>query len=158
MHFPSTAAALALLLTLTNTVSAYGNATVLNHCPFPTYLWSVASTASPQHNLSSTTGSYMEPLHTDPKTGGIAIKITTVANGLVSNAPQLNFAYALNEREGSVYYDLSSVFGDPFAGSKVEIKPKEGCAKITWEKGTRPEGSGTQACFDTAADLVLTLC
>jgi hypothetical protein len=48
------------------------------------------------------------------------------------------FAYSL---EGSqVWYDLSSVFGDPFAGQRVEVTSASGGA-ILWGKGTHPGGS-----------------
>jgi hypothetical protein len=59
----------------------------------------------------------MEPLHGDEKTGGIAIKITKGVDGLLNGEAQQVFAYNLDGAQ--VWYDLSSVFGDPFVGKRL---------------------------------------
>ena len=64
-------------------------------------------------------GLYMEPLHRDEKTGGIAIKITKTEDGLYNGAPQQVFAYTLDGAQ--VWYDLSAIFGEPFHGQRVEV-------------------------------------
>lgn len=80
----------------------------------------------------------MEPLHRDDKTGGIAIKITKVADGLYNGAPQQVFAYNLDGAQ--VWYDLSTIFGEPFLGQRVEVTSNSG-GSILWPNGTNPGGS-----------------
>ncbi|OAL45631.1 hypothetical protein IQ07DRAFT_591411 [Pyrenochaeta sp. DS3sAY3a] len=80
----------------------------------------------------------MEELHSDPKTGGIAIKITKSADGLYNGEPQQVFAYNLDK--ALVWYDLSSIFGEPFAGQRVEVTSTSG-GSIVWPKGSNPGGS-----------------
>ncbi|KAF1848849.1 uncharacterized protein K460DRAFT_364798 [Cucurbitaria berberidis CBS 394.84] len=82
----------------------------------------------------------MEPLHRDEKTGGIAIKITKTADGLYSGAPQQVFAYNLDEGKAQVWYDLSTIFGEPFLGQRVEVTSNTG-GSIVWPNGTSPGGS-----------------
>jgi hypothetical protein len=79
--------------------------------------------------LTSLGGIYWEEMHRDDRSGGIAIKITKTADGLYSGAPQQVFAYNL---EGSqVWYDLSSVFGEPFIGHRVEVASDTGEAIVS---------------------------
>jgi hypothetical protein len=80
----------------------------------------------------------MEPLHRDPTTGGIAIKITKGPEGLYNGEAQQIFAYSLDN--GLVWYDLSSLFGEPFLGQKVEVTSQTG-GSIVWENGSNPGGS-----------------
>ena len=74
----------------------------------------------------------------DEKTGGIAIKVTKSADGLYTGAPQQVFAY--NVEGPMVWYDLSTVFGDPFAGYHLEVTGDNG-GSISWPNGTHPGGS-----------------
>ncbi|KAF7162358.1 hypothetical protein CNMCM5623_007703 [Aspergillus felis] len=74
-----------------------GHATILNTCQDPIYLWSVGSTISPQSTLPPNT-TYTEAYRRDPASGGIALKLTRVQNGLYTAAPQMVFAYNLVER------------------------------------------------------------
>jgi hypothetical protein len=177
MHLRTLLASLALLATTTLSAPTFahsardiaiantprsalttGIASVKNNCPFTLYLWSVSSTISPIHTLAANgTGTpYTEPLHYDPATG-IAIKIGTTDNALWTGAPLLHFSYALNNAEGSIYYDLSSAFGtDPLLmGRKFVVKgSKPDVPSIEWTGGSP---SGTRAYFGDT-DLGLTLC
>jgi hypothetical protein len=83
-------------------------------------------------------GLYLEPLHRDAKSGGIAIKITKGANGLYNGEPQQIFSYNIDGNQ--VWYDLSSVFGAPFVGHRVEVTSTSG-SPIVWPAGTHPGGS-----------------
>jgi hypothetical protein len=74
----------------------------------------------------------------DEKSGGIAIKITKTADGLYTGAPQQVWAYNLDG--ASVWYDLSTVFGEPFAGSRLDVAGDNG-GVIVWPNGTHPGGS-----------------
>lgn len=80
----------------------------------------------------------MEPLHRDAKTGGIAIKITKTADGLYNGSPQQVFSYNLDGAQ--VWYDLSTVFGEPFNGQRIEVTSNTG-GSIVWPTGTNPGGS-----------------
>ena len=80
----------------------------------------------------------MEDLRRDEKTGGIALKITKNPDGLLNGDPQQVFAYNLDGAQ--VWYDLSAVFGEPFAGLRVEVTSTTG-ESIIWPKGTNPGGS-----------------
>jgi hypothetical protein len=83
-------------------------------------------------------GIYWEQMRRDEKSGGIAIKITKTGDGLYTGAPQQVWAYNLDG--ASVWYDLSTVFGDPFAGSRLEVAGDNG-GLIVWANGTHPGGS-----------------
>jgi hypothetical protein len=88
--------------------------------------------------LTTSGGLYLEPLRRDTNSGGIAIKITKGASGLYNGEPQQVFSYNIDGTQ--VYYDLSSVFGAPFAGNRVEVTSNTG-APIIWPTGTHPGGN-----------------
>lgn len=96
---------------------------------------------------------YFETFREDRGGSGIAIKISTVHDGLYTNAPQTVFAYNLSGEQ--VWYDLSDVFGDPFQGHPVALRPAE--PAIYWQNGVPPENSQVRVRNDSG-DLVLTLC
>jgi hypothetical protein len=129
-----------------------GRAVVLNHCRNPVYIWSVGSSVRPEVTLLPYT-QYAETFREDPVAGGIAIKISTQEDGLYVSAPTTVFAYNLSDKQ--VWYDLSDVFGDPFAGYSVRLHPAE--PEIYWQQGIPPAGSQVRV-MDASADLVLTLC
>ncbi|KAI9046313.1 Bys1 family protein [Aspergillus affinis] len=129
-----------------------GHAAVVNNCAQPVYVWSVASSVSPEI-IVQPHENYTEVFRHDGLTGGVGLKVTAIKNGLYFSSPQTVFAYNLVDR--SVWYDLSDVFGDPFHGSKVSLLPSE--PAITWEDGIPPAGSQVRI-QDASKDLVLTLC
>lgn len=135
-----------------NDTGRLGRAVVANHCNTPVYVWSVGSVVQPRQTILQD-GRYSETFRRDPGTGGIAIKISTVSDGLYSSAPQTIFAYNLNDDK--VWYDLSDVFGDPFEGHPVVLQPAE--PQIYWQDGVPPAGSQVRE-NDASGDLVLTLC
>ncbi|KKK12302.1 hypothetical protein P175DRAFT_0427078 [Aspergillus ochraceoroseus IBT 24754] len=136
---------------LTNN-TMYGQAIVRNQCKEPLYLWSVGRMISPQIVIQSGQN-YSEVFRRDQKTGGIAIKITTVMDGLYNSAPQTIFAY--NLVDDIVWYDLSDVFGDPFRGEPVTLMPSQ--PEIRWEEGVPPRGSQVRM-QEASNDLTLTIC
>jgi hypothetical protein len=148
----------ALTLTLTGAVSglsAVGHAVVRNNCKFPVTLWSVGGDISSPVTLQKAQ-SYSERFSRDPKTGGRALKITREPDGLFTGKPQTIFAY--NLKDGAIWYDLSDVFGDSFAGCKlVEGSADTSCPAIIWPDGIPPAGSQVKNCRDSA-DVTLTLC
>jgi hypothetical protein len=125
---PTTVAATAL--SFASSTQALGRAIVTNQCDTPIYLWSVSSTISPQQTITKDT-SYSEVFHTDPASGGIALKISPVENGLfMPNVSQTIFAYSLDA--GTVWYDMSDMFGDGFAGRTLKVTPTDpACESIT---------------------------
>jgi hypothetical protein len=84
----------------------------------------------------------LEPLHRDAKSGGIAIKLTNGPDGLYNGEAQQVFSYNLDGEQ--VWYDLSSVFGAPFAGHRLEVTSTTGNS-IVWPAGTHPGGSQVKA-------------
>ncbi|AEO62959.1 uncharacterized protein THITE_2107785 [Thermothielavioides terrestris NRRL 8126] len=136
--------------------SAVGNARVVNNCDAAVYLWSVGAAVSGPYELAAGGGSYAEPFTKDPTTGGRALKVTHSNDGLYTGEPQTIFAYNLDG--ASVWYDLSDVFGDGFAGHKlVEASAEPSCPSIIWPTGVPPAGSQVKVCT-ADKDVVLTLC
>ncbi|KAJ5164166.1 uncharacterized protein N7500_005996 [Penicillium coprophilum] len=137
-----------------------GHAIVQNNCHFPIYIWSVASTVLPVRTILPN-DQYRELFRENPDTGGIAVKISTNRDGLYTSAPQMIFAYNLSsskeqgQRQDKVWYDLSDVFGDPFVGYTVTLRPAE--PAICWRAGVPPAGSQVRV-VDSSTDLVLSLC
>ena len=153
MHF--TNIALTTLAALAPLASAVGRATVENHCDNNAYLWSVGSSMSDQ-NVITPGNVYSEQYRHDPKSGGIALKITRVENGIFDGSPQTIFAYTLSGNR--VFYDLSDVFGDAFKDNVVVLTPSDpNCPVIRWDHGVPPSGTSTRDC-SANADLTLTLC
>ncbi|KAE8149611.1 blastomyces yeast-phase-specific protein [Aspergillus avenaceus] len=135
--------------------SAVGNAVVKNSCDHPVYLWSVGGSVGEKQTIESGK-SFSEPFRHDASSGGVSLKITTVDNGLYNGSPQLTYAYTLDN--AGVWYDLSDVFGDPFSGSAVVIKPTDtSCPSICWPNGVSPGGSQVKVC-QAESDEVLELC
>ena len=153
MHY--TSFTIAALATLTPLANAVGNAIVYNNCTSNVYLWSVGGSIGPEQTLGQGQ-KYSEAYHTDPASGGIALKITRTSDGLYSGAPQTIFSYTLDN--GGIWYDLSAVFGNGFEGSHVEIVPSNlSCQSIDWPNGISPSGSQVKIC-ESGSDLALTLC
>ncbi|KAL6705715.1 hypothetical protein ACN47E_006504 [Coniothyrium glycines] len=144
------------LLSVIAGVQAVGRAIVTNQCDEPIYLWSVGGGIGAQQTITKDT-SYSEPLHRDAASGGIALKMTGVANGLFKpNVSQTIFAYNLDAE--LVWYDMSDMFGDGFAGRSLSITPTDpSCASITWPAGKQPAGSQVRDC-QANTDLELTFC
>ncbi|KAJ5831754.1 hypothetical protein N7474_000065 [Penicillium riverlandense] len=152
MHF---SIALTTLAALAPLVSAVGDAIVVNNCKAAVHLWSVGGSVGPEQTLQPGE-EYVEKVHYDPKSGGVAIKITRGVNGLYTGAPQTDFAYTLDGN--NLWYDLSDVFGDPFSGRVLSVvASNENCPDICWSSGTSPAGSQTKVCGATA-NITLTLC
>lgn len=141
------------LVAFTTSVSAVGNALVLNNSTSTIYAWSVGSAVglrqtiipgiSSNHSpspdvLTRQGGLYLEPFHRDETTGGMAIKLTKGPDGLYNGEPQQVFSYNLDGEQ--VWYDLSSIFGAPFAGQRVEVTSNTG-GPIVWPTGVNPGGS-----------------
>jgi hypothetical protein len=147
---------LVLLALASPLVSAVGKARVVNNCTFDATAWSVDSKVAGPFTLKAKGGKYEETFHRDAVTGGISIKLTRGADGLYTGEPQLNYAYSLDGSQ--VWYDLSTVFGDAFPGSKLVSKSADTkCPSIVWADGTPPKGSQVKTC-GADKDVTLTLC
>ena len=143
-------------LSLVVATNAVGRAIVTNQCVEPIYLWSVGGSIGPQRTITKDT-SYSETYHKDPASGGIALKITAIENGIFKpNVSQLIFAYNLDPQ--LVWYDMSAIFGEAFAGRTLKITPTDSsCASIVWGSGRQPAGSQVRNCGSNA-DLELQFC
>ncbi|KAF2622852.1 hypothetical protein BU25DRAFT_414840 [Macroventuria anomochaeta] len=144
------------LTSFTTSVLAIGRAIVTNQCDSPIYLWSVGGTVSPQIILPKDS-SYSEVFTSDPISGGIALKTTSTPGGLFTpNVSQLIFVYTIDN--SSVWYDLSSLFGDGFSGRTLRVQPSdEACESIGWYDGRTPAGSQVRNC-QKETNLELTFC
>ena len=144
------------LVALVTGVQAVGRAIVTNQCDEPIYLWSVGGSISGQ-NVIKKDQSYSEVFHRDPASGGIALKITNVESGIFKpNVSQTIFAYNLDSNV--IWYDMSDIFGDGFAGRTLSIKPTDSsCQSIVWGSGKPPGGSQVKNC-QANTNLELTFC
>ncbi|EFQ92070.1 hypothetical protein PTT_10904 [Pyrenophora teres f. teres 0-1] len=135
---------------------AVGRAIVTNQCDAPIYLWSVGGSISDQKVITKDQ-SYSETFTKDPKSGGIALKMTTVEGGIFKpNVSQTIFAYNLDANQ--IWYDMTDIFGDGFAGRTMTLKPKDpACQSINWYGGKPTGGSQIKNC-DASTDLELTFC
>ena len=148
-------AVLALAAVVTPLAAAVGVVRVLNKCPTTVYVWSVGAGISGPFGLGQG-ASYSEQMVKDPVTGGKALKVAKTADGLYTGAPETIFAYNLDK--GNVWYDLSDVFGDGFAGSKLVVASAEAsCPSIVWADGVPPAGSQVKVCT-ASKDVTFTLC
>lgn len=118
-------------------VAAMGSAVVLNLSKRTIYVWAVGGSIGPRQTISPG-GVYREDLRRDEKSGGVAMKITNSVDGLFSGDPQQVFAYNIDGDQ--VWYDLSTVFGEPFLGDRLEVTSTTGDS-IVWPKGCHPGGS-----------------
>ncbi|KAL1976149.1 hypothetical protein VTN31DRAFT_2431 [Thermomyces dupontii] len=134
---------------------AVGNATVLNNCTDPVYVWSVGSQVGPEHTLEHNQ-TYSEQYRRDNETGGITIKVTRQPGGLWNGSPQLNFGYTLDG--SSIWYAIGDVNGDPFTNETVVVTPaNDNCESIVWEDGVPPPGIHPRVCA-AEHDVQLTVC
>lgn len=140
----------------------FGYIGVTNMCKNPVYVWYVGSDIGTKHTIGFNE-TYSESLKRDPKTGGIAIKVTTVDDGLFRpGVPQTILSYSLDvstvEGESKFWYDLSDVFGDAFAQNKVAVMPGDPtCDVLYWPSGVPPAGSQIRTCSANSG-AILYLC
>lgn len=160
MHFATLYLGALATLTLAPTVlsQAIGSARVTNNCAEPVYLWHVGGSVGAKQTIGQGQ-TYNETIVRDPSTGGVALKVTRVDDGLFQpGVPQTVFSYTLDQSTGTVWYDLSDVFGDAFAGSNVEVLPSvTTCPAILWPAGVSPGGSQVKVC-GAGYDYTLILC
>ncbi|KAF2652379.1 hypothetical protein K491DRAFT_695618 [Lophiostoma macrostomum CBS 122681] len=143
-----------VVLALASSVSAVGNAVVKNKCSFPFYVWSVGASVGARQTVNANGGNYSEVLHSDATTGGISLKITLANDGLYTGAPEQIISYTLDGAQ--VWYDLSTVFGEPFNGKHITVTSKDG-PTIDWPTGSHPAGSQVRV-SSSGNDVVFTAC
>lgn len=151
MHF-SFLGLLSIVAALVN--AAPGTMFVVNHCP-PVEIRSIGSSIGPATWLENG-GVYSEPYHYDPKSGGISIAISLVADGIFNGDAQLDLQYTADTRAGKIWYALNTVNGSPFEGQLVTLSGN-GCHSINWPNGKKPLNGGTMSC-DISNNLYLRLC
>ncbi|KAF2433751.1 hypothetical protein EJ08DRAFT_583405 [Tothia fuscella] len=124
---------------------ATGRAAVRNYCKYNVYLASVPSSTPREYNIASG-GQWSEEFRNGPNGVGIALKVYKVQGGLqIGQVPAQNFGYTLDG--GRVWYDLSSVWGEPFAGETVTIESSEAsCPSVSWDNGVGPGKPDVKVC------------
>lgn len=127
----------ATVIAFATSVHAVGNAIVKNNSTQPFYLWSVGGSVGERQTVVPG-GNYSEVLRHDATTGGIALKITKTEDGLYTGAATQIFSYSLDGSQ--VWYDLSTVFGEPFQGQRLTVSSNGG-GTINWPTGSNPGGS-----------------
>lgn len=144
------------IVALTTGAQAVGRAIVTNQCDQTIYLWSVGSSIGPQQVIPKDS-SYSEYYHRDPTSNGIALKMTAEEGGIFKpNVSQTIFAYNLDGDQ--VWYDMSDLFGDGFAGRTMTLRPTDQtCKVISWPAGKPSSGSNIASC-QAGTDLELTFC
>ena len=145
-----------VLTSLATSVLAVGRAIVTNQCDEPIYLWSVGRSISKQTTLPKDS-SYSQLFTSDSQSGGTSLKITSTPDGLfVPGTSQLVFAYSIED--SSVWYNLSSVSGDGFAGRTLRVQASDNaCEPISWYDGRTPAASQVRKC-QKETNLELTFC
>jgi hypothetical protein len=98
---------------------AEARAIVTNHCPYNVYVWSVPQVLSSSHTDNvpiKPGGQYREPWrHGSLINPGVAIKISTKADGILKFADEIDFAYVVDDNDDSkIWVDLSRVRGESF--------------------------------------------
>jgi hypothetical protein len=82
------------------------------------------------------------------------LKITKTADGLYTGAPTQIVSYSLDGAQ--VWYDMSTVFGEPFNGQRVTVTSNGG-GTIDWPNGTNPGGSQVKV-SSSNSNVVFTAC
>ena len=140
---------------------ALGSAIVVNECSFTIYVRVAANTGP---NGSPVTG----PLQTlnpgdaydltfeTPATGGVDYRVATSDPSTTSDI--LNFEYTVDQGSGEVFYDVSTVQGNPFQANGYALDPTDNtCTAIVCGAGATNCDQGTHTCRDTA-NLQLNVC
>ena len=142
--------------------AAPGQAIVHNQCSFPVNLWSVGSAnyAAAAHALAPG-ATYAELYRTPPNGGGVSLKIGRGDNLYTQPVEQFEYTLGPGPR---LWYDLSLINGDPFAGEKLLLRPSRpvgpSCVDVANDGAYRkPDDDwATHACESVGVDLTLTLC
>ncbi|MCJ1332757.1 hypothetical protein MMC10_009451 [Thelotrema lepadinum] len=142
-----------------------GNAVVKNNCGFTVYLRSVDNTVGPLQTIKAG-GSYSEQFHTSGNGGGISLKMDKTGDPTGSGSGNIEqFEYTLSG--STVYYDLSTINGNPFVAYHNAIVPSiSTCHTITCNANENPctasyypgdPSNPTYACA-SSGNLVYNIC
>ena len=139
-----------------------GSAIIQNHCSYPISLASVGSSPGTVVHVPAG-GSYSEQFHTTSTEAGVSIKIVKDGDPIRS-ANITQFEYTLVTP--LVYYDLSLINGDAFAGEYNAVIPATAsCPQVTCQPGevpckeayTQPPQRKTKSCASNA-NIVYNIC
>ncbi|MCJ1325074.1 hypothetical protein MMC10_001736 [Thelotrema lepadinum] len=139
-----------------------GSMIIQNHCSWSISLSSVGSSPGPVVDVAAGK-SYSEQFHTTSTKAGVSIKIVKDGNPLAaSNITQVEYTLV----GPLVYYDLSLINGDAFAGEHNAIVPAtSSCPQVTCAAGevpckeayTSPPQPKTKACT-SSGNIVYNIC
>ena len=145
--------------------AAVGNAVVKNNCGFSVYLRSVGSSVGALQTITAG-GSYSEQFRTTSTGAGVSLKIDKTGDPTGSGAGNIvQFEYTLSG--STVYYDLSTLDGNPFKAYYQAIVPaSSACTKVVCSANESPclasyhpgdSSSHTQSCT-SSGNLVYNIC
>lgn len=134
------------LFALASTALA-GNAIVANNCAEDVFLTITRSDqSSTQYQLAGNGGSYSEPISGQ----GNSFGVTKNSNYYSADTPKLIWGFS--DSAPTLYYTVSDVNGDPFAGETFSLSASDaGCGVVTSYDGQ------THTC-DDSNDFTLSLC
>ncbi|KAF2866996.1 hypothetical protein BDV95DRAFT_503814 [Massariosphaeria phaeospora] len=142
-----------LLTTLALAASTLAESTIVkNHCDFPVWVTQVTSQGQGATvQIAASSGKWSEP----QAGAGVAIKITTTADGLYTAAPVLHLSYSSSA--SSIYYDLNSIYGYSFSGKTLRLHGSEAAApEVVWSE--EPIAPPNTKAYIGQTNLVLELC
>ena len=151
----TTLLASAALLASTALAQGAGSAVVVNQCSYPVSLTNVPASGGGQSqigpNTLSTGGSYSQPWTQLSNGQGWSIKLTKDGEGTV-----LQYEYTFNN-DGTIWYDLSAVNGDPFSGDWAfsatgDCSPRDAAYQYATD-----DAYGEQSC-PADSTITVTLC
>lgn len=142
------------LLATATLVNAMGSAVVVNQCSYPVTLANVPASGGGQNQIGpqslSTGGTYSQvytPLSNDQ---GWSIKLS------IGNSEPLQYEYTTHS-DGTIWFDLSAVNGDPFNGNWY-ISSEGGCTpKQAAYQYPTDDAAAMQSCADSST-VTVTLC
>ena len=145
--------------------AAIGNAVVKNNCGFSVYLRSVGSSVGALQTIKAG-GSYSEQFRVSGTGAGISLKVDKTGDPTGSGSGNIvQFEYTLSG--STVYYDLSTLNGNPFQAYYQAIIPAiSTCEKVICSANESPclasyhpgdSSSHTKSCT-SSGNLVYNIC
>ncbi|KAJ4265959.1 hypothetical protein NW762_003932 [Fusarium torreyae] len=116
--------ALTALTAIFGTAAAANKAIVINECTSAIYVQSYPYAGGAPGPL--TTVKPGQRFSEDLRAGGSTVKIATTK----TLTKPLFFGYSSESKPNNVYYELSTEYGNPFAGKHNILSPGEGCEKF----------------------------
>ncbi|KAL6721032.1 hypothetical protein ACLMJK_000132 [Lecanora helva] len=141
---------------LASTTLSASTAKVLNSCTFDIYYRLSDSTSQPPNinTISANGGTFTEAFDTNP---GRSIQLSTDQNSLAAGQ-SMAFEYTVSG--STIYYDLSTVTGSPFASTPLQLSASDSsCPAVGLGPAYQnPSGQGLVKTCNSQTDLTLLFC